>query len=332
MDRRSLTTVTFNQAVEEFRFEMQAARKSDHTWLDYNTAYRYFSHWLEADRPIRDITKQDITAFMRAMSLDESAPAGIAPRQGKPRSAKTLSNYHVALSALWTWAVAEGYADDHVVRLAPRPKFNQKPIEPYTDQELTAMCRACQRTNAWKSKPLTDSERFTASRDLAIILVLADTGLRNAELRNLTMNDLDWKNNRLTIRAGKGDKSRILTFGNETRKALRRYVQERPPEAIRHGNHLFTNMLRYKGHPMTSESLTKLIARIGKAAGVQNATPHRFRHTAAVKRLQNGMDAFQVKEMLGHSRMDTTLRYVRIAQVDLQEAMRRTSPMDNLRL
>ncbi len=311
---------------------MMASKKSPHTLADYQTAYRYFTKFLQADPPISEITKNDVVAFMAAMATDTTPPNGIAARPAKPRSKKTLLNYHIALSSLWSFAVAEGYVSDHIVHQVPRPKPHPKAIEAYTDQEIRAMAQACKRTASWKNKPLVDSERVTASRDMAIILLLVDVGLRNAELRDLTMNDVDWKNNRVIVRQGKGDKMRILTFGNETRRALRRYLQDRSAEAEQYGDYLFVNMLRYRGHKMNSAGLTKMIRRIGNVAGVKNATVHRFRHTAAIKRLQAGMDAFQVKEMMGHSQMETTMRYVRIAQVDLQDAMKRTSPVDNLRL
>lgn len=326
-----VTEIMFSQAIDEFAFDMQAMRRSRHTISDYKTAYQ---HWLRimGDAPLCKISYRDVKRFLHDISKEEIAPKGIAPRPSKKRSAKTIKNYHIALSALWSWAINEGYASDHVVRKISPPKANKKPINPFTDAEIVALTKACKLSRAWHNKPLSQSRRLTATRDLAIILILLDTGLRNTELRNLTIDDINWKTNSLKVCHGKGDKDRFVGFGYECRRALRRWMLDRPEQAKLRGNWLFCNVLRYKGHKMSRGALSKLLKRIGEVAGVDDCHPHRFRHTTAVRRLQAGLNVFQVKEMLGHASLETTMQYVHIAGLDMQDAMARTSPVDNLKL
>lgn len=323
--------LTFSEAVTEFQFEMEAIGRSPHTIRDYTIAYNY---WLDVigDQPLASIKRADVVRFLHKMAQDRTPLPGCAPRPGRKRSKKTLRNYHTALSSLWTWAVSEGYAEEHVVRAVPRPKANDKPLEPYTAEELVALANACYESRPWHNKPLTTTEKATATRDYAMICLLAETGLRNSELRDIRMDDVDWRNGSITVRHGKGDKARIVHFGNTARKALRKWLVDRPEEASRQGDHLFCNVIRYKGHPLSRNNLNKLLQRIGERAGVSGVQTHRFRHTAAIMRLRNGMNAFQLKQFLGHSDMATTLRYVQAANLDMKEATRRTSPLDNLRL
>lgn len=324
--------LSFSQAVVEFEYEMRALGRSPNTIRDYNVAYKQFLDVI-GDRLLHEIGRQDVVDFMHHLATTPVDPAGIAPRGARIRSKKTRRNYHTALSALWTWAVSEQYAGDHVVRQVQAPKPTKKPIEPFSDEEVVRMVHACTASRPWHNRPLTKSDKMTAERDMAIILCLLDLCLRNSELRNLKMQDVDWNNNRVHVLAGKGDKDRYLDFGNETRKYLRRYLRTRPADvAGRHGDYLFVNIVRYKGRALSSGNLARLIGRIGKRAEVRRAYPHRFRHTGAVRRLQNGMNVFTLKEFMGHESLDTTMRYVHLAQVDLQTVMRRTSPVDNLRL
>ena len=329
---KAKSSVPFSIAVEEFFQDMRAARRSHHTISDYGVTFRYFLDWLGEDLLMSAITKQHIAQFMQTMAERKTAPNGVAPRPARRRSAKTLRNYHTALSALWTWAVDEGYAPIHIIRLVKAPKVNAKPIEPFSDEEVVDLFNACKLTKSWHNKPLSQGERHTCLRDMAIILLLLETGVRRAELLSITMNDLDLSRNRIHIRHGKGDKDRYVSYGTVAAKALRHYLAERPGEAKKHGDYLFVNFLRYKGHKMSGGSLSKLLQRIGRRAGVSDVHAHRFRHTAAIKRLQNGMNAYQLKEFLGHADLASTTRYVNLAAVDMEPVWRRTSPVDNLRL
>lgn len=323
-------SLKFSEAVREYTYEMRALGRSEHTISDYQTAY---SNFLEVmgDLEMGKIERPDVVAWMHHLATTSIRPDGVAPRPERVRSKKTRLNYHTALSALWTWAVAEGYAAEHIVRQVPRPEPKAKPIEPFSTEDILKIVAACKRSVPWSNRPLTRKKKPAASRNVAIVLTLLDLCLRNSELRTIQMGHVDWDNSRVEVQ-GKGERVRNLEFGRQTYKYLRRWLQDRPREAGRHGDYLFCNVQRHVGHQLTRSGLNTLISRVGEAAGVADVYPHRFRHTGAIQRLQNGMNAFQLKAFLGHASLESTMRYVHIAQVDLQEAMARTSPVDNLRL
>lgn len=326
----------FSQAVEEYKFEMRALMRSEHTISDYDVTWRYFATFLEesgGDRHVREIGRRDVIDFMYEMATKVVTPRGMAPRPPRKRSKKTLRNYHTGLSALWTWLLSQNYVDEHVIRQVEAPKHTPKPVVPFTTDEIVALVAACEMSRRWSNKPLTKTTRPTGLRDQAIILTLLDTGVRNAELRAIVIDEVDFKNKRIKVQHGKGDKTRYVPIGHTTARTLRKYILHgRPVESEWHGNYLFVNVLRGKGRKMSSKVLTDLVKRLGERAGVADVYPHRFRHTAAIRRIQNGADAFTLKAILGHTCITTTMRYVNQAELDNAELLRRSSPVDNMRL
>jgi site-specific recombinase XerD len=142
----------------------------------------------------------------------------------------------------------------------------------------------------------------------------------------LSIQDVDQRN--LCIKVmGKGDKERIIKISPQTSKAIWRYLLERPDAEPTEP--LF---LSKKGGSLTTAGLLRLVKRLGERAGVSNAYPHRFRHTFAVNFLRNGGNTFELQHLLGHSSLEMVRRYVNIAQVDIENAHRRASPVSNWQL
>ena len=83
---------------------------------------------------------------------------------------------------------------------------------------------------------------------------------------------------------------------------------------------------------MNKKALRLFIGHLGKKAGVKNCHPHRFRHTFAITYLRSGGDVFTLQALLGHSTLDMVQHYARIAEIDIEQAHKRTSPADNWRL
>jgi integrase len=124
-------TIHLSQAIEGYFVAAHARRLSVHTLSDYQHTYRRFEQFLDGDPPLADITPAHIRRFLNSL-------------QGL--SDKTVRNYHVGLSALWTWAVKEGLAARHIVQDIPPPRPEQRQIVPYTQPDVKAMLAACDRT------------------------------------------------------------------------------------------------------------------------------------------------------------------------------------------
>jgi integrase/recombinase XerD len=333
-------TIKFSQALEGYFLDARARQLSPKTIEDYQNGFRHFREYLKTqdtpDPELSAITADDIRYFLAYLRAESISPDGIAPRPARKLSKKSVANIHVALSSLWTWAMREGFVAEHVVRMVSPPKPEKPAIKPFSQTDVEAMLEACQYSRPYKrpGKAKCRNERPTAQRDRAIILLLLDTGIRASEAvenptlgtTGLLVRDVDRRNSRIKV-WGKGSRERIIPVSTRTMKAIWRYLLERPDAQL--DDPLF---IGYRGGAFTTSGLGQLIKRLGEKAGVQNAHPHRFRHTFATNMLRNGANALQLKHMLGHSSMKMVQRYVEIANCDVEQAHRRASPVSNWRL
>ena len=175
--------------------------------------------------------------------------------------------------------------------------------------------------------------RPTGLRDRALILLLLDTGLRASELCALNVGDVDLKSGQVQVKHGqaggaKGGKGRVVFLGQTARRALWRYLAARQ-DGQDSGAPLFVGKLERRPNKGT---LRQLMARLGKKAEVVNCHPHRFRHTFGLTYLRSGGDVFTLQALLGHSTLEMVQHYARLAQVDIEQAHRRASPVDNWQL
>jgi integrase/recombinase XerD len=283
--RKKVRTIPLSKAIEGFMLACHARQLSSHTIEDYQRTLRKFLKHT-GDMPINQIGTTQITAFLGAQKV------------GK----KTVLNYHIGLSALWTWALKEEYVEKHIIRLVEKPKPPQIVIEPFTDVEVRALLQAI---------------RYAPMKNRALILTLLDTGGRASDIVNIRKEDIDFTKRHIKIRNGKGDKQRLLPFSTRTGSALFAHVsnceEDHPFGESRHG-------------------LAQYLRRLGNRAGVKNVHPHRFRHTFAVTALRNGMNIYVLQDILGHSTLDMVKRYLALAETDLDDAHRKSSPVENWKL
>ena len=285
------------------------------TQADYEITFRRLREFVGPEREMATIEAADIDGL-----LNELAGRGLA--------AKSLANAHTALSSLWTWAgPALGVA--HVVRQVERPAWRRPLIEPFSQEELAGMLRACDSMEPYdrRWRRNVSAQRATALRDRAILLTLVDTGIRASELTGLALQDYDERKGRLHIRHGKGDKARMVFLGDTARMAVWRYLGTR--EGAGKEGPLFATRT---GQAMDRAGLLHLVQRIGQRAGVAKTHPHRFRHTFAIWFLRNGGNPLELQRILGHEKLETVLIYVRLAEVDIERAAKAASPVDGWRL
>ena len=282
----------FSRAVQQFLEERIAMRYSPYTIRNYEVTFRKFTTFCE-DVEIASITKQHIIRFM-ASQPDVSA--------------KTLSNYHADLSALWQWAIQQGFCCENPVRQIKAPMIEKRTIIPLTKTEILALLKS------------VDQSQYS-QRNRAIVFLLLDTGMRASELCILKVHDLNWVTSHVKV-IGKGKKERLIPFSTETAKVINEYLSTR--KNLSPSSPIFALK---SGKPLDRYELRKTLAELGEKAGVSRVYPHRFRHTFAIQFLRNGGNIYTLQEILGHSTLDMVKRYLAVAQHDLDHDHAIASPV-----
>ena len=214
----------------------------------------------------------------------------------------TVNRKLAALSTLYRWAGETGRVDRDPTRYVNG--VAQQPTAPkaLSNQALRRILRQARRSGK--------------KRDIALLELLAATGLRVSEAAALRVEDvvLNERSGKVIVRAGKGRKYREVPLHKAARESLRAYLAVRPTGR---GDALF---LGQRG-PLGVRGIQMRLAALGEAAGVE-VTPHRLRHTFATRLLREaGADLVTVAALLGHSSVATTAIYTQPGEADLARAV-----------
>lgn len=166
-------------------------------------------------------------------------------------------------------------------------------------------------------------------RDRAMLEVLYSTGIRNAELRALTVYDLDLDRGLVRINEGKNAKDRVVPLGEVACRWLREYLDEARPKLLARDAGAQAVFLSKNGRPLLPLGVIDRIRRLAKAAGIERpVTPHSMRHTFATHMLRGRADIRHIQAMLGHASVATTQIYTRVEVTDLKAVHRRCHPRE----
>jgi len=291
-----------SHSINEFLEFKKAQRLSQGTLVDYEIVLRRFAKEI-GDIEIDQIERKAVVHYLASLQL----------------SKKRVKNIHTTLSSFWTWAVSEGHCSSHIIRQIKPPRPEKRPIVPFTREQILSMLESTRVSKEYSrpGKRACRNRLKTGLRDRAIILLLLDTGIRASELCSIRIKDI--KPNGIYVR-GKGSKDRIVPLSEPTRSVLLEHIGNRKdPEDF-----VFKTE---QGHNLVRDALRLIIRRIGDRANVNDAHPHRFRHTFAITFLRNGGDPFTLQMILGHETLDMVRRYLAIAQSDVDAVHQRASPV-----
>jgi site-specific recombinase XerD len=162
----------------------------------------------------------------------------------------------------------------------------------------------------------SDLELFMKSvstkRDRAIFMLMLRCGLRVQEVVNLTFDVIDYRRSQILVRAGKGNKDRMVFISSDAASALARYLKERP---ISKEKQIFVaDKGRRKGKPISVRAIQKRVELYARKCGVP-VTCHRLRHTMATQLLNANADLVSIQEILGHTKIKTTQRYSKLSNL-----------------
>jgi integrase/recombinase XerD len=169
---------------------------------------------------------------------------------------------------------------------------------------------------------------MTGIRDRTIMEVFYSTGIRLAELMNITVYDCDLHGGMLRVK-GKFSKDRVVPLGKHAVRFLKEYITRVRPCHTKNNKAIRNLFVNQTGQPLASQTIQQQVRNYAKKAGIKkHVTPHVFRHTFATQLVKNGADIRAVQKMLGHSRLSVTHIYTRVAGVDVKKTHRESHPRE----
>lgn len=276
-----------NTSNEEYLTMFLNAKKlegcSERTISYYRVTVRHFLSTIST--PIRRISTDEIRQYL-------------VDYQSRNNCGKiTVDNVRRNMSSFFSWLEEEDYILKSPMRRIHKIKTKVEVKETISDENIEKMRDSC-----------------TELRDIAIIDLLYSTGMRVGELVNLNIQDINLEQRECVV-YGKGDKERRVYFDAKAKIHLREYINSRTDER----EALFVslsaphNRLRISGVEMRLRAL-------GRKLNLPRIHPHKFRRTMATRAIDKGMPIEQVQKILGHSQIDTTLRYAIVNQTNVKTA------------
>ena len=215
-------------------------------------------------------------------------------------SKSNIDNIRRIMSSFFTWLEDESYIIKSPVRRIHKIRSTQTVKETYTDESLETMRDQC-----------------GCIRDLAMIDMLASTGMRVGELVRLNIKDIDFENRECVV-FGKGSKERPVYFDARTKIHLKKYLASRTDD----NPALFVSLLSPHNRLEISGVEVRL-RKLGRRLGITKVHPHKFRRTLATRAIDKGMPIEQVQQLLGHAKIDTTMHYAMVSQNNVKISHRK---------
>lgn len=281
--------------IKMFVASKKAVNRQDNTLRQYT---REICNMLEfLGKRIEDITGMDLRYYYGVMREQ---------RHIKMSTMQTRLHY---LSSFWDFLITEELVHSNPVKKVGLLKLEKTIKKPYSSEEMEALRSNCGEL-----------------RDRALVEFLYSTGVRISELVALNVGDIEMGRQELIV-YGKGNKERKTYMTDSAKFYLRRYLQVRCKDAGLTMDELMEQPLFVtldRPHSrLTVAGIQYMLRQLGKLAGVKSVHPHRFRRTIATDLLNRGMPIEQVKEFLGHEKLDTTMIYCTVHQESVQASHRK---------
>lgn len=268
--------------IRMFVASKKAVNRQNNTLQQYTREIRNMLAFL--GKRLEDITGMDLRYYYGVM------------REQRGIKMSTMQTRLHYLSSFWDFLTAEELVHNNPVKKVGLLKLEKTIKKPFSAEEMEALRTCC-----------------NTLRDRALVEFLYSTGVRVSELAALNVSDIEMGKQELIV-YGKGSKERKTYLTDSAKFYLKRYLDERK---ARNQEPLFIT-LDYPHNRLTVAGVQHMLRQLGQRSGVDNVHPHRFRRTIATDLLNRGMPIEQVKEFLGHEKLDTTMIYCTVKTESVQ--------------
>lgn len=284
LDNENLIQSKSNQTLkEEFLSAKQVEGCSERSVSYYSSTLDNLIKTLE--KPFNQIETEDLRVYLSEYQKKNDA------------SKQTIDNIRRILSSFFTWLEDEDYILKSPVRRIHKIKTMKQVKETYSDEALERLRDNCK-----------------TIRDLALIDILASTGMRVGELVKLNRVDVDFVNRECVV-LGKGSKERVVYFDARTKLHLQNYLNSRTDE----NEALFVSLLKPHNR-LEIAGVEIMLRKLGRILEINKVHPHKFRRTLATRAIDKGMPIEQVQKLLGHQKIDTTMEYAIVDQQNVKNS------------
>ena len=237
------------------------------------------------NKPVSEITENDLYQYLAMY------------KQVRHVSNRYLDDLRRIMTSFFGWQYRKGF-------ITQNPAIGLDPIKcanvikkPFSEEELELLRRNCE-----------------TKREIALVEFLYSTGIRVSELIALNVSDVNLDTLTVIVK-GKGNKERQTYLTRTARLHIKEYLQTRDDKC----EALFVSERSDHGR-LTVTAVQSILRRIGKRSGVENTHPHRFRRTMATNVLKKGMPLEEVRTLLGHVKVETTLIYCTVNQESVRHS------------
>lgn len=268
-------------------------RDSEQTALTYKISAEEFLNWLVKEQvKLKNVSVQNLLYYL--ISRKEAGCTEL-----------TISKDISGLRAFGDYLVRKGLWTDNITLMLDKPKIAKNLPKVLSIEQIDALLDSI------------DTSTLSGKRDDALFELIYSCGLRISEACDLKIANVHF-DEKLILVHGKGDKERIVPFGERALKKMNIYLQEVRP-VLTKGRAVAEFFVNYRGEPISRKGVWKRFQELEKLSGV-TAKVHTLRHSFATHLLSGGADLRSVQELLGHSDLSTTTIYTHVNNEQLANA------------
>ncbi len=270
---------------------------SFHTVRAYSKDLNDFHVFIQKEsiKSFSAIKKQHIHQYLYLLSV-------------KKYTNKTVSRKLAAIKSFFNFLIRKKILSYNIVKSVPSPKKEKKLPIFLTQDQISLLLK------------FSDEDNL---RDNLILEIFYSTGIRISELIKIKKQDIDFNGNSINI-LGKGNKRRLVIFGNYAKKRLQDYLNYEGEEI---NNFLFPNLRESKNKHISEKTVFNIVKKYAfRVTQNEKISPHSLRHTFATHLLNNGADLMSVKELLGHEDLSSTQIYAHVNIEQMKKAFKKAHP------
>ena len=285
-------------AFEEFIINQQIKGNSMYTVKYYVQSLKPFFVFIGDNYDVASVTLSDLNNYYISLVALQI-------------SSSSVQTYIRALRSFLNWCYSENYTISCLPEKFRLPKAKRKVIDILTPSEIQCLMTSF------------NTQNIIQLRNYCICLLMLDSGLRMSEITSLKLSSVHIPESYIIV-DGKGNKQRIVPLGLHSRKALLKYISNRPPVSY---DNLF---LTISYTPIDNTAIKNMFRKLKVKTGIKRIRAHLLRHTFATLYLENGGDIYSLQSILGHTSLEMVKKYIHITHRKTIVNFTSFSPIDNL--